>query len=97
MLREDMAFGEDVAAVVHLGVVGSCLGARLQTEQDGYLENRVGNRAGVFKGVWMAVDSRTPDQCNAVRLSVVDWSNPIPSLPEALWPSPGHGRPKILY
>ena len=85
-LRGDMAIGDDVQSVVHMGVVGSCLGARLQTEQDCYLENRVWNRAGVFGGGWLAVDPRTPDQCNVVRLSVVKWEHPTPSLPERLLP-----------
>lgn len=85
-LKGDMSLGLNVQSVVHMGVVGSCLGARLHTEQNCFLENRVANRAGVFREGWLVVDSRTPDQCNVVRLSVAMWDHPITSLPEALVP-----------
>lgn len=62
-----------VIPLVHMGVVSSCLGVRLQTSACCYLENRVRERHG-----WLAVEARTPDQCNVVRLSVKDWSNLLP-------------------
>jgi hypothetical protein len=65
-LKKDLFL--DCQAVVHMGVISSCMGARLQTSQCCYLENRV------MEEGWIRVESRTPDQCNIVRLSVKDWT-----------------------
>lgn len=74
-LRRDMLLdGEPVVAKVHMGVVGCCLGVRLQTSGGCYLENRVAEGTGGLKGGWLKVESRLLDQCNVVRLSVTDWS-----------------------
>ncbi len=67
--------------LVHMGVISSCMGVRLQTSQCCYLENRVSEGAGTMHGGWMAVEARSPDQCNIVRLSVKDWTGLLlPSL-----------------
>jgi hypothetical protein len=63
-----------VTPLVHMGVVSSCMGVRLQTSQCCYLENRVLEGAGVMSGGWLTVEGRSPDQCNIVRLSVKDWT-----------------------
>ena len=65
-----------ILPLVHMGVVSSCMGMRLQTSQCCYLENRV--LEGPLSR-WMAVEARTPDQCNIVRLSVTDWSGLLPA------------------
>ena len=74
---------ETVVPLVHMGVVSSCMGVRLQTSQCCYLENRVLEGCGALRGGWIEVETRTPDQCNIIRLSVVDWSR---FLPERLAP-----------
>ena len=60
--------------LVHMGVISSCMGVRLQTSECCYLENRVMAGTGVMRGGWMTVETRAPDQCNVVRLSVRDWT-----------------------
>jgi len=75
ILKKDMQL-EGAVSTVHMGVIGCCLGVRLQTSQGCYLENRVGEMSSRFR-----VESRCLDQCNVVRLSVCKWS-----LPRALIP-----------
>lgn len=70
---------ERTISLVHMGVVSSCTGVRLQTSQGCYLENRVLEGCGAMRGGWLAVEARTPDQCNIVRLSVRDWSDLLPA------------------
>jgi hypothetical protein len=65
---------EKTVALVHMGVISSCMGVRLQTSQCCYLENRVNEGFGTMRGGWMTVEARSPDQCNIVRLSVKDWT-----------------------
>ena len=65
---------EKTIALVHMGVISSCMGVRLQTSQCCYLENRVNEGFGTMRGGWMTVEARSPDQCNIVRLSVKDWT-----------------------
>lgn len=62
-----------VIPLVHMGVITSCMGVRLQTSECCFLENRVMERYGPLHG-WLSVETRSPDQCNIVRLSVRDWS-----------------------
>jgi hypothetical protein len=66
--------GEKTIPLVHMGVISSCIGVRLQTSQCCYLENRVLEGCGAMHGGWMSVETRSPDQCNIVRLSVKDWT-----------------------
>ena len=78
-LMRDLFLDQKVTIpLVHMGVISSCMGVRLQTSQCCYLENRVMEGFGVMRGGWMAVEARTPDQCNIVRLSVKDWSTLLP-------------------
>lgn len=85
-LRKDMLLeGEPVVSSVHMAVVGCCLGARLETSQGCYLENRVAEGAGGLRGGWLAVGSRSLDQCNVVRLGVREWAQ-LSLLPGALAP-----------
>ena len=80
-LSSDMMYPrETTGVVVHMGVVGLCLGKRIQTSPNCYLENRVGY--GALK--CLEVASRTLETCNTVRLSVVDWGEA--GLEEHLWP-----------
>jgi hypothetical protein len=72
-----------VLPLVHMGVVSSCLGARLQTSQCCYLENRVSAAVGTMQGGWIQVQPRSMDQCNIVRLTVHHWRG---LLPEHLTP-----------
>ena len=69
--------GETVP-LAHMGVVPSCIGLRLQTSQCCYLENRIVEGYGPMRGGWITVETRAPDQCNIVRLSVKDWSRLLP-------------------
>lgn len=64
--------------LVHMGVITSCMGIRLQTTECCYLENRVLEGYGALRGGWLSVETRSPDQCNIVRLSVKDWSGILP-------------------
>jgi hypothetical protein len=81
-LMRDLFLDQDKAhktiPLVHMGVISSCAGVRLQTSQCCYLENRVLEGSGVMYGNWMGVEARTPDQCNIVRLSVKDWTGLLP-------------------
>jgi hypothetical protein len=70
-------FGK-VIPLVHMGVVCSCMEKRLQTSQCCYLENRVVEGCGPLRGGWIRVEPRMPDQCNIVRLSVLDWRGILP-------------------
>ena len=65
---------DEVTALVHMGVISSCMGVRLQTSQCCFLENRVLEGVGIMSGNWITVEGRSPDQCNIVRLSVKDWT-----------------------
>jgi hypothetical protein len=71
----DPATGQpSVIPLVHMGVITSCMGVRLQTSDCCYLENRISMDAyGPLHG-WLSVETRSPDQCNVIRLSVRDWS-----------------------
>jgi hypothetical protein len=64
----------DTVPLVHMGVVSSCMGVRLQTSQCCYLENPVLEGCEALRGGWIGLEGRSPDQCNIVRLSVRDWS-----------------------
>lgn len=74
LIRDLILDQEKTVALVHMGVVSSCMGVRLQTSQCCYLENRVNEGFGTMRGGWMTVEARSPDQCNIVRLSVKDWT-----------------------
>lgn len=74
LMRDLFLDQEKTIPLVHMGVVSSCLGVRLQTSECCYLENRVLNGTGIMRGGWMTVETRAPDQCNVVRLSVTDWT-----------------------
>jgi hypothetical protein len=82
-LARDLFMHESVFPLVHMGVISSCLGLRLQTSQCCYLENKVSSSVGSMRGGWMRVEPRSIDQCNIVRLSVRKWPD---SLPEHLIP-----------
>lgn len=84
LMRDLLLDQERTIPLVHMGVVSSCIGSRLQTSHCCYLENRVIEGCGAMLGKWLAVEARTPDQCNIVRLSVRDWSD---LLPVALTPT----------
>lgn len=92
-LRRDLLF-DGVGSAVHMAVVSSCLGKRVQTSADCYLENRV--RDGTLG--WLGVESRCLDQCNVVRLRVVDFAG---LLPQALRPLTNDivvtGRGSVLH
>lgn len=64
--------------LVHMGVITSCLGVRLQTTQCCFLENRIAEGYGPLRGGWLSVETRSPDQCNIIRLSVRDWGGILP-------------------
>lgn len=66
-------------ALAHMGVVSSCMGLRLQTSECCYLENRIMEGFGALRGGWIAIETRAPDQCNMIRLSVRDWGNFLPA------------------
>ena len=83
-LTQDLFLDETVLSLVHMGVVSSCLGMRLQTSHCCYLENKVSACAGTMQGGWMRIEPRSMDQCNIVRLAVHDWHN---LLPEHLVPT----------
>jgi len=74
-LRQDLLLEGPVVPTVHMAVVSCCLGARLQTSQGCYLENRVAEGGAL---AWLAVESRSLDQCNVVRLGVRDWDGLLP-------------------
>lgn len=75
-LKKDLLLDtEPVVASIHMAVVGSCLGNRLQTSQGCYLENKVDRLD------WLSVGSRSLDQCNVVRLNVSKWDLPLPLTP----------------
>jgi hypothetical protein len=79
-LAKDLLLPEDTTlGLVHMGVFGSNLGVRIQTSPGCYLENRV-----VHVLHWMGIEVRPIDHCNAVRLTVRDWSGT--GLPEMFWP-----------
>lgn len=78
LMRDLFLDQERTIPLVHMGVVSSCTGVRLQTSQCCYLENRVLEGCGALRGGWLVVEARTPDQCNIVRLSVTDWSELLP-------------------
>lgn len=69
-----------VIPLVHMGVVSSCLGVRLQTSHNCYLENKIFSGVGSMQGGWMRVESRSMDQCNIVRLAVCDWRGLLPEM-----------------
>jgi hypothetical protein len=70
VLITDLMLPEDTTqGLIHMGVFGSSLGVRLQTSPGCYLENRV-----VHVLRWLAIEVRPIDHCNAVRLTVKDWS-----------------------
>lgn len=70
VLITDLLLPEDTTqGLIHMGVFGSSLGVRLQTSPGCYLENRV-----VHVLRWLAIEVRPIDHCNAVRLTVKDWS-----------------------
>ena len=73
-----------VLPVVHMGVMSTCIGVRLQTSHNCYLENRVNAGVLSMRGGWMRVEPRSMDQCNIVRLAVHHWHN---LLPEHLIPT----------
>ena len=83
-LMRDLFLDSTALPLVHMGVISSCAGVRLQTSQCCYLENRIMEGSGAMRGGWLAVEARTPDQCNIVRLSVQDWAD---LLPPSLIPS----------
>lgn len=70
--------GNGVLPLVHMAVVSSCMGLRLQTSQCCYLENKVNNCVGSMHGGWMKVEPRSMDQCNIVRLAVRNWHRLLP-------------------
>ena len=74
LMRDLFLDQESTLPLVHMGVISSCMGVRLQTSQCCYLENRVLEGTGKMHGGWMTVETRSPDQCNIVRLSVKDWT-----------------------
>jgi hypothetical protein len=74
LMRDLFLDQENTLPLVHMGVISSCIGVRLQTSQCCYLENRVLDGTGTMHGGWMTVETRSPDQCNIVRLSVKDWT-----------------------
>ena len=78
LMRDLFLDQEKTIPLVHMGVVSSCSGVRLQTSQCCYLENRVLEGSGAMHGGWLGVEARTPDQCNIVRLSVIDWASLLP-------------------
>ena len=83
-LQEDLFLLQSgVLPLVHMGVVSSFLGKRLQTSQCCYLENKVNAQQGSMQGGWMRVEPRSMDQCNIVRLAVLRWPS---TLPEHLVP-----------
>jgi hypothetical protein len=84
LMRDMFLDTEKTIPLVHMGVISSCMGVRLQTSRCCYLENRVTEGFGAAHGGWIAVEARTPDQCNIVRLSVKDWAG---LLPEPLTPA----------
>ena len=76
MLRRDLLLeGEPVVPTVHMAVVSCCLGVRLQTSQNCYLENRIAEGGAL---AWLGVESRSLDQCNVVRLGVREWGGLLP-------------------
>ena len=70
--------GNGVLPLVHMAVVSSCMGLRLQTSQCCYLENKVNDSVGSMHGGWMKVEPRSMDQCNIVRLAVRNWHRLLP-------------------
>jgi hypothetical protein len=78
----DLMLDDTTQAHVHMAVFTSFLGIRLQTTEWCYLENRVYDEYGPFKGGWMRVEPRLLDQCNLIRLSVVDFKRLLPSRPD---------------
>jgi hypothetical protein len=83
-LCKDLFLQPSVLPLVHMGVMSSCLGVRLQTSQCCYLENKVISGIGSMNGGWMRIEPRSMDQCNIVRLSVCKWHS---LLPEHLVPT----------
>lgn len=79
LMRDLFLDAHQTVPLVHMGVISSCMGMRLQTSQCCYLENRVLEGFGAMNGNWMAVEARTPDQCNIVRLSVTNWTSMLPA------------------
>lgn len=74
LMRDLFLDQESTVPLVHMGVISSCIGVRLQTSRCCYLENRVLDGTGAMYGGWMTVEARSPDQCNIIRLSVSDWT-----------------------
>ena len=73
-LREmigDAFLPETTVAKVHMAVLGSCIGRRVQTSPGCYIENRVGVPGGALH--WLRVGGRSIDQFNVVRLYVWRW------------------------
>ena len=83
-LSNDLLLQPSAVPLVHMGVMSSCLGVRLQTSQCCYLENKISSGIGSMTGNWMRIEPRSMDQCNIVRLSVCKWHN---LLPEHLLPT----------
>lgn len=78
LMRDLFLDDGETMPLAHMGVVSSCMGLRLQTSQCCYLENRIIEGFGPMRGGWITVETRAPDQCNVVRLSVKDWSVLLP-------------------
>ena len=84
LVRDLMLDRDTTVAQVHMGVIGSFLGVRLQTTQCCYLENKITSGSA---SNWLSIESRLMDQCNVVRLSVTNWEyHTPPLLPEAIRP-----------
>ena len=98
-MTRDLFMDETVLPLVHMGVISSCLGVRLQTSQCCYLENKISSSVGSAGiGGWMRVEPRSMDQCNIVRLSVYKWPD---FLPEYLVPTSNDivitGRGSVMH
>jgi len=71
-LLQDLFVPPETLSLVHMAVMSSCLGVRLQTSHNCYLENRINGGAP-----WISVESRAMDQSNVVRLSVLRWPSEL--------------------
>jgi hypothetical protein len=83
-LVKDLFLQDQAIPLVHMGVMSCCLGVRLQTSHNCYLENKVNSCSDAMQGGWMRVECRSMDQCNVVRLAVARWHH---LLPEHLLPT----------
>ena len=64
----DLMLPPTTKPLVHLAIISSFMGVRLQTSHQCYLENKIKNVP------WLRLGTRLMDQFNVVRLSVSDWS-----------------------